>query len=278
MTTPTPDPTPAAPAPSNTLRTVLLIGGSIVLVIVLAVVALQVSLRLNRTDASDTVSVSESFDSIEIISSAADVTVEYDDVDDAVVEFEQGDSLRSVRFEHEVRSGVLEIEIRDRGWFPWDWSFGGEGSELTVTLPESLASTPVGLSVDSTAGNIVVEGEFGDVDVATTAGNLELTGGATALTLESTAGNVEVLDYELEGDLRSESTAGNGTFDLTAVPSSVRISSTAGNIDFTVPTGSYRVETDVAAGAVSSQLSSDADASSVFSFETTAGNIDLRAR
>lgn len=275
MTTPTPASTPV---PSRTLRTVLLIGGSILLVVVLAVVAIQVSLRLTRSDASDTVSVTETFDTVEISSSATDVTVEYGDVDDAVLEFEQGDSMRAIRFDHEVRSGVLEITIRDRGWFPWDWSFGGDASELTVTLPEALKPTPVELSVESVAGNISLDGEFADVDIATTAGDLDLTGGATALTLETTAGNIEVVDFDLGGELRSESTAGNSVFDLGSVPSSVRITSTAGNIEFVVPTGSYRVETDVTAGTVTSALSSDVDASRVFRFETTAGNIELRTR
>jgi len=278
MTTPLPESTPAAPAPSRPLRTVLLVGGSILIVIVLALVAIRVSMQLTRSDASETVNVAEQFDAIEISSSASDVTVEYADVDDAVIEFDQGDTVREIRFEHGVRSGVLEIELSDRTWIPWIWGFGGEGSELTVTLPEALESTPVEISVDSTAGNITVDGAFADIDVETTAGNLELAGSATALTLETTAGNVDVVDFELEGDLSSQSTAGNTTFEFTTVPSSVRVSSTAGNIEFIAPDGSYRIETDVTAGTVDSELSSDAASDRIFRFETTAGNIDLRVR
>lgn len=267
-----------ATAPSSrsaTLRTVLLVIGSIVIVIVLSITAMRVAAAVTRQDSSGAVPVSDEFDAVELRTSASDVTIDYRDVDETTLEFRQGDST-DVSFEHGVTGNVLRIVIEHRGW--WGWDFGGEGSALEVTLPQSLQSTPISVDLTSAAGDVVVDGRFDAMSVESTAGDVRLSGGATELTLTTTAGDARVEDFALRGDLVGESTADDVFYDFSSIPDGVHIESTAGNVSFTVPEGDYRIETTTTAGEIDSRVSSDVDSDRVFEFRTTAGDILITNR
>src|SRR5690554_615687 len=282
MTTPhqtAPAPTPRQP---NTLRTVLLVIGSVVLALILVATAFRVAHSLNREDTSGTFTVDDAFDTIELQTSAADLRVEYTDVDEPELRFDQGGS--DLRLDYDVSGGVLNVRVDRPGWGWWGPDFGSWGwgwhdeARLKLSLPESMERDGVELAIDSTAGDLRVLGGYGDVTVESTAGNLRMSGGANNLQITTTAGNVRLDDVSVNGSFRSESTAGDGTFGLKTLPDSIDVQSTAGNVRVTLPSGSYRIETDTTAGEVSQNLSSDQDSDRVYRFETTAGNIELNER
>ena len=270
-----------APARNNTLRTVLLVVGSIVLAIILITTVVRVAYSLNREDTSGTFTVEESFDQIDVRVSAADVDVEYADIAEARIKFDQGGT--NLRLDRDVSGGVLTITVDHPGWGWWSW--GGDGwwgwgdnATLELTLPEAMQEDELALGIDSSAGNLTVSGDYGNVTVESTAGNVRMAGAAQSLEISTTAGNVNLRDLSVTGAFSSESTAGNGTFEFRTLPDSIDVQATAGDLRITLPRGSYRIETDTTAGNVTQDVSSDQNADRVYRFETTAGNIEIDER
>lgn len=275
---------PQQPAPakkSNTLRTVLLVIGSIVLAIVLITTVVQVAVSLTREDTSGTFAVQEEFDQVDVRVSAADFEVEYADIDEAQIRFDQGGT--NLRLDRDVSGGVLTITVDHPGWGWLGWIGDGwwgwdDHATLELTLPAAMEQDALGLDIDSSAGNLRVSGEYGIVAVESTAGNVRMSGAAEDLEINTTAGNVELEDLSVTGTFRSDSTAGNGTFEFRTLPDSIDVQATAGDLRVTLPSGSYRIDTDTTAGNVTQDVSSDPNADRVYRFETTAGNIDLNQR
>lgn len=269
-----------APARNNTLRTVLLVVGSIVLAIILVTTVVRVAFSLNREDTSGTFAVEESFEKMDIRASAADVEVSYSDVDQAEIEFDQGGT--NLRLEREVSNGTLTVTVEHPGWGWFGWGFGDWGwddhATLKLTLPDALEGDGMDVTIDSTAGDLGVFGEFGDVAVESTAGNVRMEGSVDDLEISTTAGDVRLDDLAVAGSFRSESTAGDGTFELNSLPESMDVHATAGDVRVVLPRGSYRIETDTTAGKVTQGVSSDQNADRVYRFETTAGDIELDER
>src|SRR5690554_3335112 len=109
MTTQDQTMTTPAPRQPNTLRTVLLVIGSIVLAFILIMTVARVAFSLNREDTSGTFVVEEAFDQIDVRVSAANVDVEFADIDDAEIRFRQGGT--NLRLDREVSGGVLTITV-----------------------------------------------------------------------------------------------------------------------------------------------------------------------
>lgn len=282
MTTELPTNGPA-PAGQNTLRTVLLVFGSIILAIALAVAGVRVANSLDREDTSGEYTVTQQFESIDLRTSAADVEIHQLQVDKPELRFDQGNT--NLRLEHSVSDGVLHITVDHEGLGWWgfgDWNFGdfglwnNEGAKLIVALPEELDD--VSITYDGTAGNLDVAGEYADVNLESTAGDLRLTGGADSLELTTTAGDVTMDDYSLRGPFRSESTAGEGAFQFSTLPERMDVRSTAGDVRVELPRGDYRIETDSTAGEIQQDASSNSSSDRVYVFETTAGDIFISER
>lgn len=278
----TQDQTIPAPAPRqrNTLRTVLLVIGTIVLAIILIGTAVRVAYSLNREDTSGTFTIGDSFDAVELRTSAADVTVEYTDVDEPELRFDQGGT--NLRLDYDVSGGLLNVRVDNGGWGWWGWGFDGWGwnhdAKLKLSLPQAMEGDSLGLDIESTAGNLGVFGDYGDVVVESTAGDLRMSGATDNLQVTTTAGDLRLNDIAVDGTFTSESTAGDGTFAFRTLPDSIEVSSTAGNVRVSLPSGSYRVETDTTAGEVVQNVSNDQDSDRVYRFETTAGDIELNER
>lgn len=285
--TSTPD-TSAAGAPalaastgrSKTLRNILLIAGSIIILAVLATAAARVASALGREDTSGDFAVSGDFDTIDLRATAADIVVGYGAVSQAELHFDQGDS--NLTLGHSVSNGVLRISVENGGWGWWgfgDWGFWNhEGARLGVVLPEGLEGDDVVLLLDTTAGNMQIDGTFGDVRVESTAGDVSLAGEAQNLEVRTTAGDVRLDGYRLNGSLSGDSTAGDTFYGFSSLPEAIDISSTAGNVTVELPDGDYRIETDTTAGEIRQDVSSDAGSDRLYRFETTAGDINIRER
>ncbi len=275
---------PTPQEPSHTLRTVLLVVGSIVLALVLVFTVVRVVSSMNREDTSGTYTVSDRFDSIDLRATAADVELEFGAVTRAELRFEQGDT--NLRLAQRVSGNELQVSVKQPGWGWWGPDFGGffgdwgmrDSAQLTIVLPQSLQGDNLDLVLGSTAGNLDVTGDFGDVRLDSTAGDVRLAGSADDLSVDTTAGNIRMDGFSVAGDFRSDSTAGDSRFDFRTLPRSIDVQSTAGNVRVVLPSGSYRIETDTTAGDVQQHVSSDATSDRVYRFSTTAGNIELSER
>jgi hypothetical protein len=290
MTTPTtPPPTPSttpgpAPAPAsrnNGLRTGLIVVGSVILAAILISVAVNVAFALNRTDASGTYTVGEKFSAVDVEADISDVTVSFGDVDQARIEFRQGDSARNISFEHDVRGDQLQVKVLTRGGWFWPfgggWFFGGDQPTLDITLPKALADGSLPLTVSATAGDVNLDGDYAATRIHMTAGDLDLSGSATDLSIESTAGNID-LDTMSAKTLTIHSTAGDIRVDLATLPDEFEIASVAGNQTVTLPAGDYDINTQTTAGDVTVDVPSNPDAALSYRFTSTAGNIEIDER
>jgi DUF4097 and DUF4098 domain-containing protein YvlB len=278
----TQDQTLPAPAPRqrNTLRTVLLVVGSIVLAIILIGTAFRVAYSLNQEETSGTFVVGDEFDTVELRTSAANVKIEYTDIDEPEIAFDQGET--NLRLDYNVSGGVLDVRVDHRGWGWWGWGFGGWGwnndAKVHLSLPQAMETDGVDLVIETTAGDLDVFGDYGDVEIESTAGDLRMSGAAANLQITTTAGDLRLKDVAVDGSFRSESTAGDSMFEFRSLPDSIDARSTAGDVRVTLPDGSYRVDTNTTAGEVRQDVSSDQGSDRVYRFETTAGDIELNER
>jgi len=267
--------TAPTPAPSSALRTILLLVGSLVLVGIVGVIIVSVVSNANRTDASGEETFDESFDQVTVNVEVSDVVVEYADVDEATVTFDQNDSNRNMDFEAEVNGDELEVRVTDQ-WAGFWLPFGNTGSpRLTITLPESLEK--LDLRVKNDVGDVVVDGEYGELDLSSSVGDIRLEGSAVRADLESSVGDITARDYSVDDELQITSSTGEVTLTLDAVPSTLDVRSSVGDQNITVPDGSYRIETETSVGDVDIRVDNDQDADTYLRLETSVGDITVRS-
>src|SRR5690606_8441789 len=204
--------------------TVLLVIGSIILTIILVGTIARFAFASNREDTSGTFTVEQQFDTIELRASAADVSVEYADVNEPQIRFDQGGT--NLRLDYDVSGGELDIRVGRPGWGWWGFGFGfgdwgwNEGARLELSLPERMESEGVTVKIETTAGNLTVAGTYGDVEMESTAGDVRMTGVADDLEIRTTAGNVRLDGVEVGGSFIGESTAGDSSFEFDSLPDS----------------------------------------------------------
>lgn len=280
-TAPTPSTPPAgsasAPAPAgrdHSLRIALIALGSALVIALIALGGTQVALAATGGDDSGTYSESARFSELEIDTSAADVTVRYGAVSETRIEFDSGGA--PLRYEQRIDGDTLELGVKSRGW----WLFGVIGgfgfdrdAHLEITLPAALA--PLDVSVDSSAGDTDLDGDFGALELDSSAGSIRLAGSATSLSAESSAGSINGFELDVSGAVETEASAGATEFSFVTLPSSIRMAASAGGIRVALPSGEYELIVD-ALGSVEQGLVSTAGSSRVYSFETSAGNVVLR--
>lgn len=269
---PTGTPTPSRP---RTLRTVLLVVGSLVLALLLVLVVGQAVSSTQRVDASGTSEVDENFDRVSVESTAADVRVEQGDVDRAEIVFDAGDTRLTER--HRVSGGELVVEVRGPRWSPFDGGVGvTRGASLTLLLPASTEGAD--LEVESAAGDVALTGTFGDVSVSSTGGDVDLAGAVTDLEIESAAGDVTARALEVDGEIEASTTAGDVELDLATAPTALVVESTGGDQRVLLPDGDYAITTETVVGDVSNALGDDAGSATRYRFSAVAGDITLERR
>lgn len=275
--TPPPD-RPAAPpdggnraAPNSALRGVLLLVGTVLLIGILVLHGQSISTAAQYQDGSGQYTVDEQISELTVRAEGTNVVVRQGTGDQTTIDYVQGNPDQ--RVDYEVRDGVLTVEV-DTRFRPRIGPFGYRGSRVEITLPRDGSET-TDLDLRTQAGQIRVDGDYGEVQVRSQAGSSELRGSAGSVLIEARAGNITAEDFATTGDVTVHSQAGNVRFATTDVPSSVTINTQSGNITFEVPAGEYDVYTDTRAGNVNDGLSSTRGASTVFEFNAMAGNITL---
>ncbi|WP_291056652.1 DUF4097 family beta strand repeat-containing protein [Herbiconiux sp.] len=265
-----PPPAPA-PKPDRTLRNALLALGSALIVGLLLIGGVQFALAGTGEDQSGSYTQAGSFRTLDIDTSAANVSVRYGTVSEARIDFDSGGS--PLRYEQRLTGDTLEVGVHNRGWWIFGIVGGFEPATLQITLPSALA--PVAVSLESSAGNSDLDGDFAALDLESSAGNIQVTGSADSLHASSSAGDLTADDLAVSGEVETESSAGTTELTFTALPSSIEMDSSAGDIRVALPSGSYEIRTDTSVGSVELGVPSTPGASRQYSFETSAGDIVL---
>lgn len=262
---------PPAPAqqPNITLRRVLLTLGGVLIILALAWQGIRLVNLSGYEDHSGSHPITEPVTAVDIRSTATEVDVVAGDVSEPVLEFDQGRS--DMVLQHDVSGGELSVvvEPRLRGVF----GFNNGTANLQLVLP--AGGDGPDLQVRSTAGQVLIDGDFGEVDLDTTATDSTLSGSAIDLTTSTTAGEVQADDLQVDGRVQVDATAGNVRFALTSLPESIEVDTTAVEVRFEIPAGDYRIDASTTAGQVEQHLVSNYEAERVYTFSSTAGDIIL---
>ncbi|MCS5720673.1 DUF4097 domain-containing protein [Herbiconiux sp. CPCC 203407] len=269
-TTPSSPTAPEAPG-GTALRNGLLITGSALVAGFLVLGGVQFAQASTGDDETGVYTADGDFAAVDIDTSAANVSVRYGDVDEVQLDFDSAGA--PLRFDHEQRGDTLHVTVKSRGWWIFGLLSGTDSASLDVVLPESLE--PVALDIGSSAGEVLVDGDFAAIAIDSSAGNIELEGSAASLRSETSAGNITGTGLDVAGEVLSESSAGNVRLEFVTLPSSIRMGSSAGNVRVALPDGEYEIRTDTSAGGVHQELASTPGADRVYSFESSAGNITL---
>ncbi|MCX6503258.1 MAG: DUF4097 family beta strand repeat-containing protein [Microbacterium sp.] len=261
--------TPPAPRhPGSRVVAILTIvlGSAVILATIIGAVfaTLSVSLRHAETQSIDVAGVTE----IDVEASATDLTVVFDDVDEATLRVIDAGGGGWV---FDVDGDTLRVEAPRHvfGWF-----LGGNG-RATLTLPASLEGTDASFALG--AGSLEADGRFGDLDIDLAAGEVTVTGEARSLDVSVNAGSADLALADV-GEAEFTVGAGDTTARLTGTaPREVSIDVSAGSLDLTVPDETYALASNVSAGGLDTHaLQTDGSSPRSIAVELSAGDVTLR--
>ena len=278
---PAPDRTPTSPAPApegaRAVSIVAIVLGALVLggTMISAIIGTVASASVHTSTRATAVS---GVDDVDVDAAAGSLRVEFADVDDAELEVTSSWGADQWRFERD--EDTLVVTSPDRtGWFGWGSWFGwtglfGDGSgDAVLRLPAELEGIDADLSLS--AGDLLAEGTFGELDVSLGAGSFDISGAADSVSAEVSAGSGE-LDLEDVGEAELSVSAGSLDARMSGEqPSSVQVDVSAGTIRLTVPDGDYDVVSDVSAGGFDNRIGSSPGAASTIRVEVSAGEVVL---
>jgi hypothetical protein len=200
--------------------------------------------------------------------------VEFDDVDEAELDVRSAWGIDRWTLE---RDGDALVVASPRGWLNgWfgGW-FGGNGSAV-LRLPESLEGMDADLGL--AAGDLVVDGSFGELDLEVGAGRAEVSGAATSLNADLSAGHAEV-ELDAVREVTTQVSAGSLEAVFTGrAPSEIVADVSAGSLRLTVPEGEYDISSEVSAGDFDDGIGSTEGAGSTIRVTVSAGEAVLRAQ
>ncbi|QAB16544.1 hypothetical protein Leucomu_00075 [Leucobacter muris] len=216
---------------------------------------------------------------LEIEASASSFTLEFGDVDEAVLVVER-DTDRTGKWTMRQDDDELVVE-RAQGSRTGGCLFGcadrGGREIVTLTLPTSLGEGGR-LSGDLrvAAGELLAVGEFADLDLEVSAGNLVFTGAATELDLGVQAGRAEVEAADVR-DAQIEVEAGEAVVRLTgSAPALVDLQADAGSADVRLPEGEYRLDVRGELGKIDNRLSASEQSKNVVKVRSSLAEVILR--
>ncbi|KAB1656809.1 DUF4097 domain-containing protein [Pseudoclavibacter chungangensis] len=183
-------------------------------------------------------------DAIRVEASAADVDVEYTDVDEATALIRGASAGGDWVLSSEGSTLVLSGPDDDIG-FGGSWGI----SWIRLQLPRALEASTPDLTIAVGAGATDVTGTFGDVVIDVAAGEADFEGDANALTATIAAGRLE-FDATVEGDVSLEVSSGQltGTLRGDKQPTSISLEVQSGAATLAVPEGEYALSGSGVAG------------------------------
>jgi hypothetical protein len=286
MTTTLNPPPPTAPQPtgpeghrpasgaSRVIAIVLIVFGALVILgaIVSAVISTVAAASVHTTTRSV---AATGVSDLDVDVAAGALRVEFADVQEA--ELEVTSSWGAERWTFDRQDDRLVVASPDRfgPWFFDGWFANGPG-DAVLRLPSSLEGADADISL--AAGDLEVQGDFGDLALDLGAGRADIGGSADTLTADVSAGRAD-LDLDDVSTASLSVSAGALNAVLTgSQPDEIVVDVSAGSMELTVPEGEYDVTSDVSAGGFDNTLGSSPGASSTIDVQVAAGQVMLRAR
>lgn len=201
---------------------------------------------------------------------AASLRIEFADVTEATLEVTSGLGVGPWTLERDGDQLTVETPRR----FGPGWLFGRE-VRATLTLPNDLAGDSLDAELELSAGELAVEGTFGDLGIDVGAGTLTVDGEARTLVMDLSAGGA---DIELADVTEAEFSVSAGTVDARlsgTPPRTVSAQVSAGALDLRLPDAAYDVRSDVSAGEFDNGLRTETGARNVVDVTVSAGTVTI---
>ena len=207
---------------------------------------------------------------LDVAVDAASLRIEFADVSEATLDVTSGFGVGAWTLERD--GDQLRVATPPR--FGPRWLFGGE-VRATLTLPRELEGSELDAALELAAGELAVDGEFGDLGIEVGAGTLTVDGSARSLTAQLNAGGA---DIDLADVDEADFTVNAGAVDarLTgSAPGSVTVDVSAGSLDLRLPDATYDVSSDVSAGDFENGLPTELGARNVVDVTVSAGTVTI---
>ena len=244
---------------------------AIVGVVLLAIAALSAVSWALRTRGGDTVSITETYDRVDIDVSVGEVVVEAGSGSETTLEYRTESGLwREAEVTHEVDGDRLVIDADcGGGWLRVP--FGYCRADVTLTVP-----SVVDVVAHSSAGRVTVTGLQGSADLESSAGRVDVHDHSGPLRAHSSAGVVTV-DGLASDD--AEITSSAGVVEVTAVqpPRNLVAESSAGQVTVRLPEEEYDLDADTSAGDVRLEVAIDPDSEYHVRVRSSAGDVTVTA-
>lgn len=269
---PTP-PTAPRPGYSRAIAIVVIVVGAVILLGAIVSSALGTWAAASIQTSSRTLAVG-GVTELDVQVDAGSIRVEFADIDEA--ELEVRSSWGIDRWTLETSDDALVVASPSgwlNGWFG-GW-LGGNGSAV-LRLPQSLEGVDADLGL--AAGDLTVDGSFGELDLQVDAGRADVSGSATDVEAQLSAGHAEI---DLDGAREASFTVNAGSLDAVLTgraPDEITAEVNAGSLRLTVPDGEYDVSSDVAAGDFDNRVGSTPGAANTIRVAVSAGEAVLRAQ
>lgn len=212
-------------------------------------------------------------DDLRVDMNAGSIRVEFGDVAEAQLTVTGGMSADQWRLER--RGTQLEVSSPNRHFWWWGgWFVGNDGNgDAVLTLPQSLSGLDADL--DSSAGALTADGDFGELSVSSGAGRVRVDGSADSITADISAGRADLQLADV-GSAALDLSAGDMEATFTGTqPQHLRMTASAGSMRVTVPEGQYAVTQQTAAGTFDNRIGSVPGAASTVQVDVSAGTITL---
>jgi Putative adhesin len=260
MTTETPRPR-RRPA----LRILAIIG-----IVLLALAALSALSWALRTTERDSVSITDSYNRVEVDVSVGEVVIEAGEGDETTLGYRTESGLwREVEVNHQIEGDRLIIDADCGGFLRLP--FGYCRADVTLTIPAD-----VDVVARSSAGRVSASGLEGAADLESSAGRVDVRDHSGELRAHSSAG-VVVVEGLASDDAEVSSSA--GVVEVTAVepPRNLVAESSAGDVRVILPDGAYALDADTSAGDVRIEVPTDPDSEYHVRVHSSAGDVTVTA-
>lgn len=257
-------------APRRTRSVVLRLIG-LVVIVVLALVALNWAAWALRSSERETHPIEGGFDRVDVDVESGTVTIEAaQDRTASLTATTEAALFADADVTFDVDNGELTV-AGDCSRGPW--LVGAWRCNVDVVLRVPADVTVV---AESGAGQVTIAGLTGSADVRSSAGAVRVDRHSGPLRAHSSAGAVTVTGLASDD---AEITSSAGRVDVTAIepPASLRASSSAGSVTVTLPSGeSYNLDADTSAGSTTVDVPTDPSSPYRVEAKSSAGNVTVR--
>jgi DUF4097 and DUF4098 domain-containing protein YvlB len=243
---------------------------AIVGLVLLAIAALSAVSWALRTTESDSVSITESYDQVEVDVSIGEIVIEAGDSDETTLSYRTESGLwRDAGVTRRIEGDRLVIDADCNGFLRFP--FGYCRADVTLTVPADVS-----VIASSSAGRVSATGLEGSADLESSAGRVDVRDHSGELRAHSSAGDV-VVEGLASDDAEISSSA--GTVEVTAVepPRNLVAESSAGDVRVTLPDEDYNLDADSSAGDVRIEVPTDPNSDYRVRVHSSAGDVTVTA-